>query len=335
MKPTSIYFLLSLLSTLLLNGCATQVKVRSLEPAEIDRAAALHRIAVLDFKNDSPGLSGKIQTVLSEKNLDGKPFFTVVDRKNLSNTLKEQKLQYSGLLKEGKSAELGELLGAQALISGEITTRNYNDSHSTEKRSRCVDKKCKQQQEYNVSCTTRQIHLGATIQMVDVQQGDIITSQSPSLNSKTKKCNDDSKVLPNPEQEYNRLAIRMANTFGNKLTPNYITNTFDLLDDPDIRYTSAQKDALKYSLKFIEENRLDKAEIMLGELFQETEGKSYVAAYNLGAVYEALGQYEEAKTYYTIADELQTKPISEINAAVNRINQVMANREAALKQLQR
>lgn len=120
MKQTSFYFLMSLLFSMLLNGCATQVKVRSLEPAEIDRAAALHRIAVLDFKNDSPGLSGKIQTELSDKSLDGKPFFTVVDRKNLSTTLKEQKLQYSGLVKEGKSAELGELLGAQALIWGKL-----------------------------------------------------------------------------------------------------------------------------------------------------------------------------------------------------------------------
>lgn len=171
--------------------------------------------------------------------------------------------------------------------------------------------------------------------MVDVQQGDIITSQSPSLYSKFKKCDDDSKILPNPEQEYNKLASRMAYSFANKLTPNYTTRTLDLLDDPDIRYTSAQKDTLKYSLKFIEDNRLDKAETMLAELFQTTEGKSYVAAYNLGAVYEALGQYEEAKTYYSIADDLQTKPIKEINDAVNRINDVINKREAALKQLER
>ena len=335
MKKSLFAILALTASTLFLNGCSTQVKVRSIEPAEVDRAASLKRIAVLDFKADSPGLSGKIQTSLSQKRLEGQTFFTIVDRKNLDNTLKEQKLQYSGLVQEKQSVELGEMLGAQALISGEITSATHSDSHFYEKRYRCLDKACKQMQEYAVRCTSRTFHLGATVQMVDVQRGDIVTSQSMTQQDDAKHCQDDNQNLPNESQVLDQLANRMANNFTRKLTPNYVYRSLDLLDDPDIDYNSQQKKTLETSLEFIEANRLDKAETLLGQLFQSTGGKSYVAAYNLGAVYEALGQYDEAKTYYNIADQLQTKPVDEINAAVNRIDSVIQKREAALQQISR
>lgn len=320
---------------LTLSGCSQQVKVRSIEPAEIDRAASLKRIAVLDFKRDAPGLSGKIETKISQKIIEGKPYFTVINRKNINRVIEEQKLQYSGLLNESNSVELGELLGAQALITGEITSASQSDNRYYEQRYRCADKNCKQLQEYTVGCKSRKINLAANIRVADVTRGDIVYSDSLSKNNTWHHCSDDSNSLPSKSQGLDVLANSLANQFVYKMTPNYRNSEVTLLEDPDIHYNSKQSYLLENSLKFIEANRLDKAESLLSKLFQSTQSKSYVAAYNLGVVKEVQGDYQEAKTYYQIADELQTKPINEINDAVNRIDSVIRKRQQALQQIER
>ena len=47
--------------------------------------------------------------------------------------------------------------------------------------------------------------------------------------------------------------------------------------------------------------------------------KSYSVLYNLGVVYESLGDYATAKSYYKEADLLTLEPIDEITAALVRI----------------
>ena len=74
---------------------------------------------------------------------------------------------------------------------------------------------------------------------------------------------------------------------------------------------------------------------MLGELIETTDSQSYVAFYNLGVVKEAQGQYSEAKEYYETADKLMVEPVKAINAAVVRIDSLIAKQERLKFQLQR
>lgn len=330
-KKTSVSLMVLIL--LSLTGCSKNVKIQVLEPAQIDRAAQTKQIAVSDFRDDTVGLSGKIEALLAKQTLDGQKYFTTVSRDDIDRVLTEQKLQYSGVVNESKLVEAGEILGAQAFISGEVISASAKDNRHYEKRTKCMDDKCKKIRSYQVFCITRSINLSVNIKMTDVSKADIIYADAYAKSRHWKHCQDDRTMLPSKSEGLGKLATLIANEFVYQLTPHYSTLTVSLLDDPDLDYTSKQEKTLEVAIDYIEAGRLDKAERLLGTLLTSTHNRSYVAAYNLGVVKEAQGELEDAKRLYLMADELLQEPVDEINQAVVRIDQVILKREKALSQI--
>ncbi len=323
------------LSVLFFSGCAQKVMIQALEPAEVNRAAVTKKVSVAPFKNDTIGLTQKLEGKLSNQLLDGRPYFTVISKSDFKRLVEEQKRQYSGLLDEDQAVELGNLLGAQALISGSLTSQTLQDTRFYEKRTECVDKKCEEKREYKVACTKRTIGLGVQIKMVDVERGDIIYGNTLSDEAAWEHCRDDKRVLPSKKQGLDLLSDRIIRDFIYKLTPHYIYFHVTLLEEPDLEFTERQEMLLENALAFIDHNRMDRAEVLLQELFTQTGRQSYVAAYNIGVVKEAQGQYEDAKYYYTIADELAMSPVEEINYSINRIDASIRKRKLALEQIKK
>ena len=118
----------------MMSGCAQKVMIKALEPAEVNRAAITKKISVAPFENDTIGLAQKLEGKLANQFMGGKPYFTIVSQSDFSRLVKEQKRQYSGLLDEDKAVELGNLLGAQALISGSVISQTMQDTPYYEKR---------------------------------------------------------------------------------------------------------------------------------------------------------------------------------------------------------
>jgi len=302
-----------------------------LQPAEIDIKAK--NIAVLPFKNDKKiGLTGKLESALSNVRFNGKPYFNVVDRRNIHNTIKEQKRQSSGLYNENSEIEIGSLMGASALISGTILNSGKQDQRHKEDRRKCQKKSC---YDYTVNCTTRNISLSANIRITNVTLGTVPYSDSITRSFRTKHCSDDNVMLPSKEQGSQQLAQSMAQQFIFKLKPNYVNIQVTLLDSPDLDYTDREESLLENGLKYLTQKRLDKAEQLLSNLLTSTQFKSYVAAYNLGVVNEAKGDLSKASEYYTLADRLQIEPIDEINQAVLRIQSSLVKNKQAQGQVNR
>ena len=331
------YILLSftVLYTLLFTGCAQKVGIKALEPAQVDRMAYTKKVTVTNFSNDRVGLSHKIEANLAKFHIDNKNYFTMVSRNDFNKIIKEQKIQNSGLVDPSTVVEVGELIGAQAIISGHVGNLSSQDSYFKESRIRCKDLKCKELVYYNVSCTKRAVGLSAELRVVDVQKGDIIYADRVSKNAVYKHCIDDSKALPSKEMAGESLASAIANEFSYKLTPHYRYFKVSLLEDPDLDYTDAQEQLLKSSLEYIEQARYDKAENLLSRLIDSTGSQSYVPFYNLGVIKEAEGKYSEAKEYYGYADNLMVKPVEEINEAVVRIERLIKKRKQTREQLAR
>ncbi|WP_297440771.1 CsgG/HfaB family protein [Sulfurimonas sp.] len=328
-------FLLYGLFVVLFTSCTQQVGIRALEPAEVDRISSTKKIAVTNFTRDRVGLSSKIEAKLSSFTIDGKKYFTIVSRNDLEKILSEQKLQNSGLVNDENIVKIGELIGAQAIISGNVTPATKQDSYFYEERVRCADRKCKKLVTYPVRCMKRVVGLAAEIRIVDITKGDIIYAQTLSRNASFKHCADDSKALPSTQMAANKLANKIADSFTYKLTPHYKKFNVVLLEDPDLDYTDKQEKLLKVALKYVEQGRYDKAEKFLMDLIDSTDGKSYVAFYDLGVIKEAEGKYDEAKEYYDYADNLMIEPVEEINAAVLRINSLIQKRKKSMEQLNR
>ncbi|BCN93248.1 hypothetical protein THMIRHAM_10330 [Thiomicrorhabdus immobilis] len=326
--------IIALLSTtVLVSACSTTAKIQYLEPSEIPQAAKLKQIAVNDFKDDSIGLTGKIESKLNQTTLNNKPYFTVLDRKNIQQLLNEQKLQHSGLTNEQKSVQLGELIGAQAFVTGEVTSQTYQDHWVRKKRSECIDKKCKELRYYYVRCVNRTISLSANIQMLAVESSQIIYSDSLSRSDTWEHCSDRNNQLPSVSATWQSYANSIAGEFVNKISPNYVYKKITLLDEPDINYSDIQKNTLENGIDFVESGRLDKAESLFSQLVFDTQSLSYVATYNLGVVKEAQGDYQEAKRLYSLSDQLQKEPVEEINQALIRIDQAIVKHQQAMNQI--
>ncbi|MDK9693498.1 MAG: hypothetical protein OEL19_04525 [Sulfurimonas sp.] len=333
MKRCNVAIVFIFCLNLFFSGCAQKVSIKALEPAEIDRATLTKKISVAYFEHDRIGLSNKIETKLLEKKIDGKNYFTVISRKDLDDVIAEQKLQSSGLVDVSKAVEVGNLLGAEAIISGSVSKISSNDTYYYENRYRCVDKKCNNVVEYSVGCTKRVIGLSADLRMVDVAKGDIIYADTLSKTAQWSHCSDDSSSLPSADIVAQNFANKMADDFVFKLTPHYGYFQVALLDDPDIKYKAREEKLLKFALEYIEQNRLEKAEELLTELVDATGQKSYVAFYNLGVVKEAQGVYKDAQRYYKRADELAMKPVEEISEAYLRIARLIEKHKKATEQL--
>jgi len=334
MNNSKVIFFIAIVS-IFLSACTQKVGMKALEPAEIDRVSDTKKITVTNFKNDRVGLSNKIEANLARFQIDNKNYFTLVSRNDFEKIIKEQRIQNSGLVDPSKAVEVGQLIGAQAIISGNVGTPSSQDSYYYEKRSKCADKKCKELVYYSVRCKKRAVSLSSEIRIVDVTKGDIIFADTLFRSSEYRHCSDDSVAIPSTQTAAQKLAYSMARAFSYKLTPHYRHFSVSLLEDPDLDYSDAQEELLEVSLEYIEQSRYDKAEQLLKRLVDSTDSQSYVPFYNLGVISESLGEYEQAKEYYAYADNLMVQPVQEINDAVRRIDRLISKREKTREQINR
>lgn len=81
-------------------------------------------VAVITFDSNTPGapdLGQQIADVLSAS-LSGEPGFAMVDRTQMSNVLRENELNLSGLVNGDQANKIGKIVGARILITGKAFT---------------------------------------------------------------------------------------------------------------------------------------------------------------------------------------------------------------------
>lgn len=88
-------------------------------------SAAPMKLAILDFQNtsgyDGPwhiggGVSDMLATALFKSNK-----FDIIEREKIGLIIKEQKFQQTGMVDENSAVELGKLLGADVIVTGNVT----------------------------------------------------------------------------------------------------------------------------------------------------------------------------------------------------------------------
>jgi tetratricopeptide (TPR) repeat protein len=339
MKSLLKLFFILLGILLFMGGCAQKVTIKALAPAEVGEMATKKKIAINKFKNDRYGLSGKIESKIARQRLNGKKYFTVVSRKNLNDVMREQRLQSSELIDERTATRVGKLIGAQAMINGEIASASATSDKYIQDRVRCLkyvkNQGCIKYQKYFVTCRTIQASVSANINVVDVETGSVIYGDTFIKDYSADSCKNmlfSSRML-SKGQALNRLVDAIASEFVGKLTPKYIYFEVSLLEDVDVDLTREQENRFEGALEYLKASRMDKSYKLLQRLLDEVDGRSYVIAYDLGVANEALGKLQDAKELYMMADDLATKPIEEINSALVRIDNLIAKQEEAKVQM--
>ncbi len=330
----ALHLLLAVSVAIFVSGCAQKVTVKALEPAEINGAANAKNIAVTPFHSDYVNLADKIEASISNQRIDGKPYFSVINRTDLNKIVQEQKVQNSGLIDTSTAVEVGNLLGAQAIISGSVDVPTMHDDNYYVERTKCSGKgeerKC---WKVRVACQQRTIGLSAQIRMIDVSTAGIIYADNVRRQKQWNHCADDTRTLPSKHSGSQYLANTIANEFAYKLTPHYRNISVVLLEEPDMEYSDQQEKLLENALLYIEQTRYDKAEQLLRRLMESTTSQSYVPFYNIGVIYEVRRNFSEAQHYYKAADELTIEPVEEINVAVNRIQHLIEKEKIAQEQI--
>jgi curli biogenesis system outer membrane secretion channel CsgG len=346
-------FVLLFGAVLFFTGCAQEaVGIKALSPAQVSQMANAKRVAVVPFKNDKVGLTGEIESLLANQKVDGRPYFTLLSRTNLKRVIAEQKLQSSQLVNANTATKIGEIIGAQALITGSMSIQNGVSKHYYQSRKECLryskeNGLCVYWHFYRVTCHTTQATVAANINIVNVETGSVIYGDTISKNYSGDSCagsnnqilgllgiqtNSQQHVLSSG-QALNQLSLAVAREFVAKLVPHYIYFRVKLLEDIKIDVTSEQKTRLKNAILYIKANRLHKAQKLLLGLMQDLNGKSYVVAYDTGVVSEALGELKKAEEYYTVADNLTNKPIPAIDSALVRIRASISKQNEAMSQI--
>lgn len=328
------FFFLAFVFVFIFGGCADKVLVNGTKPALVDRASQTKKVAVLKFESDDVGLGAKIESAMYQTKINGTPYFTIISKKNRDDIINEQKFQYSGLANKENGVEIGELLGAQALITGKVNHATFQTNRYYDVRVQCLDKKCEQKREYHVPCINGNYSLSASISMIDVAKGDVIFTDNYSQNTTYSKCSDEGGGLPSKSTVMDKFANNIVSKFMPNIAPTQVSYYLEVLDDPEIDYTDEQEKMLENGIEYIKMGRLDRSEELFSKLLTSTNDKCYVASYNLAVVKETKGEYEYAKQLYTLSDTLSPEPNETISKAILRIDRLLIEQKSLQSQLE-
>ena len=198
---------------LFLAGCAPpMVKMSKLEPAKYNEVAKLKRIAVMPFTEKTrkrSAITADVQAAIASVQLDGKPYFQVVERTHLEKILDEQRLGRSGLVDNSTAAKIGRLAGVQAVVMGTVAKNKVDKIRHSERRKYCTkfDAKgrCNNWAKRTVRCETRTATFRFIPKIVDTTNArmlmsEAITEQEESVRCDKERAVNDSDLLMSAKQ---------------------------------------------------------------------------------------------------------------------------------------
>ncbi len=305
-----------ILAIVLLAGTASaykKIKVFMPQAPEIS-LDGVRKIAVLDFKPATPSANeaGKfiadrmIELMLMEdrgiQEIEGGLFtsgveattlieglttkcFSIVERSRLEGVLDEQSMSDIGLVGDAEAARIGQLLGVDVMLIGEVSD-SRQDKRTTEKRRY-------KKQDYIVNCVVREVVVSANVRIIDTRSGEILGTRRTSRTATSKVCEGDNKQLTDDGVLAARCANGLAWEFTNLINPWYAVGEFEL----EKIKVKEHADKAKEAAKAAEDLNIDKAYAIYKELF-ESDPYNPKYLYNMGVLYEVAGSFEKAKEMY-------------------------------------
>lgn len=152
-------------------------------------------VAMVEFKNGSSrlNLEVKIQSLVEQALMSSQdPFLKVVDRESLALILQEQSMEMSGLT-SGGDVEIGNLLGAKALLKATITTcdhrqsrlhKSYQNGYEQYKVDRVAEDGKKYQEtkyrqvQYREYVQDASVDIACTFKFISTSTGEVISSNT-------------------------------------------------------------------------------------------------------------------------------------------------------------
>lgn len=317
-------------------GCALPGKISSEMQMRPNRpqAAQLRTIAILRF--DSTGqrdITPEIEAALTNATFEGKPYFTIVERRRLDDALRELRLRESGALDPSTAAKLGQMIAAKGVYMGAITRDDVADQHYYETRQVCAEVRlvqdrrgvvsegpCVRYANVNVQCTKRTANFEFVPKLVDVARGTVVYSRSIGSSATSTVCQNDQAPLPLAEDMRRQVRLEAVTLFQHDVAPYKKSISIAYLTSSEGIATPATKERFDGSIAFARANRLDRACELWSEL-AKAERSSASLTFNNGVCAEVAGDFETAEQLYTAADRMMARPDSTIGEGLKRVRQ--------------
>jgi len=217
-------------------------------------------------------------------------FYQIIEREQLEKVLREQRLSLSGAIDENSAAEVGRLLGLDVIIMGNVSYTSVDEKGTSllGLASSSVS-----------NCLKRTVTAKGTMKMVSVETAQIIGTKSAEYSNSIQKCDDQRSGIPRAEDMAEFCMKVVARQFVNYFAPGYryMDYEFEKIQLREFRKQS------KEAIELIDNGDLDRAFPTIFAMF-EADSYNPKAAYNLGIIYEMVGDNEYALEYYSIAYEL-------------------------------
>lgn len=219
--------------------------------------------------------------------------YTVIERNQINQVLKEQKMGLSGAIDESTAAKVGAILGLDAIILGSVDFEKKEDN--TSKSYTGLDGK-----KYTKYCKIRKVSSTASMKIIEVSTAEIIGVETAAFSNEDKKCDDERANILNYNQLLNGVLSATAKKFVNYFAPGYTLVRFEM---EKIKLKELKKQAAEAG-DYLENGNLKQAFPLLVAIY-EADSYNPKAAYNAGIIHEMTGLYEDAIVYYTAANQLE------------------------------
>ncbi|MBT7117871.1 MAG: hypothetical protein HN901_05880 [Campylobacteraceae bacterium] len=325
-------------AVLIFTGCGPQkINVPYLVPAKVAEMKDSKVVAVTKLKDDKIGLSQKIEANLTNYKIKNKKYFTVVNRSSLDKAIAEEGLQASDIIDNQTATAVGKKVGANTLIVGIVSSMKSETSTTNHERTYCLQYYksggCAQYKTEHYSCDHLRTNLGGTLNVIDIKSGLNIHAENISEEYSGNSCKN---RLLSKDQSFERLANSAANDFTYKLSPQSKNLWITLIEEINSvkEVSKMDKQLFENSLKYIENGRIEKANVILRRLNQTFNGQSFEVLYNLAITEQSLGNLEKAKSLLKQSDEVNLgEPNKALDQAIVNIDEIIKLNKKANQQL--
>lgn len=335
---------------LLVASCATFIPVRLMKPAKLN-IVGVKKIAILDFdftgnwhfwhEDTELTFEGIVKQVLAKKlglvgakatPLDPKTAYAgrlfsakfisglvenghyeILEREQIQRIMEEHKLNMSGLLDEDQAAEIGKMLGVDALIYG-IGNYSVHDKGDWKVLTRTVKKRYKKEdgttdikkvkESYKKYRAVRRVNTQLTFRVINVETGVIMAAKNLSgerrLYADRNTKQDAYSNLPDwrPMVDYSvQNIVRQAVV---QIAPYQVTQRREIM--------KGKTDAMKRGMDYAKRGLMDDAQKAWSEALEDNSKKGkkdrVAALYNMGMYHELSGRLDQAEEKYNACYKL-------------------------------
>lgn len=263
--------------------------------------------------------------------------YTLIDRATIDKVLNEQQFQLSGVVDGQQMAEIGVLMGADAIVTGHLestkTDERLNEIRKQVTKAVKYTEDGKEKTKYVHDYYTytypvlRTVKSSFAISIVSVKTGEVLGSKTFDATATDRKSRAFKRTRPTrdkypaySELEATESLVRRTVNPLSQSSANMVSPRFGVISMKISKVKAkAFKKIAKEAADYLSDARIEKAYPMYKSIY---DADPYIteAAFNLGMMYEATGQYAEALVYYEAARESAVKNSNEkkYNLAINR-----------------